>query len=84
MSTTDENDLSGFRRDHYVETPKASILSVEGNQDRLSYVTHDRMDDFEPANKNKSLEEAKSSIALILKKSKSLNSRHAKITQNYG
>ena len=52
ISTMDENEtswLKNMRRDDDDDlnmSAKASIVTVDGNQDRLSFLTRDKMDDF--------------------------------------
>ena len=83
LSTADEIDMSWLRDNRQNDkrgddSAKASIVTVDGHQDRLSYVTRDKMDDFEPITEFSSAQnEGKKSVAQILKKSKSLNVKHA-------
>ena len=64
---------------------KASIVTVDGNQDRLSFLTRDKMDDFQQSTDDyRSIQnEGKRSIARILKNSLSLSNKHAKLSMSY-
>ena len=87
----DENEtswLKNMRRDELDDSnmsAKASIVTVDGNQDRLSFLTRDKMDDFQQSTDDyRSIQnEGKRSIARILKNSLSLSNKHAKLSMSY-
>ena len=92
----DENEISWIRDQQFSSrrggedksgenSAKASIITVDANQDRLSFVTRDKMDDFnEPSNPSSPTKnDSKRIVQLILTKSKSLNVKHARLNMSY-